>query len=157
MRELLVLRHAEAAAAAAGEDDRSRPLTPYGMTQARDVGTWLAGRQELCPDRVLCSSARRTRATAALVIAAWATSPPVTYLEAIYAAMPGELLALLSRHGTNDRVLLVGHNPGVQQLVTTLCPDVPPHHPMPPAALARIVLDGALEPGAGRLAMFRTG
>lgn len=153
MRELLLLRHAEAVS---GIPDSERPLTARGEHQARAVGEWLAA-QAITLDCVLCSRALRARTTAALALAALATPPPVTCLEAVYGAMPGQLLALLDQHARGERVLLVGHNPGLQYLVATLCPNMPPHQSMSPATLARIVLDGPAEPGRGQLTCFRTG
>lgn len=150
-----MLRHAEAAPAPAGSADHERALTPRGQAQARGVGAWLAA-QSLRPDRVMCSSARRARATATQVLAAWTDAPPVTGCDAIYEATPGALLALLQRDGSDERVLLVGHNPGVQQLVLALCTTLPGPFNMAPATLARIVLDGPLAPGHGHLAAWRT-
>lgn len=153
MHELLLLRHAEAAS---GTPDSERPLTAHGEDQARAVGMWLTA-QGITPDCVLCSSARRARTTAVLALAALPSSPPVAYLDDIYGAMPGKLLALLDQHASGERVLLVGHNPGLQYLVATLCPELPPYQGLSPASLAHIVLDGPAEPGRGRLVALRTG
>lgn len=156
MRELWLLRHAEALPTRHNGSDHERVLSPHGQAQARAVGHWLAALQ-LTPDSVLCSSAQRTRATADAVLDGLPTPPPVTYLEAIYAASAGELLALATRHGTGARVLLVGHNPGLQYLVMALCPQLPGFRGMPPATLARIALEGPAEPGHGHLLSTYTG
>lgn len=154
MRELWLLRHAEAAPARFGEPDALRALTPHGEQQARGVGDWLTD-QSQAADSVLCSSARRARSTATLALAAL-PSAPTTWLDSILGATSGDLLALLEQHGHGERVLLIGHNPGLQYLLATLCPGLPPHHGMSPATLACVELDGPAEPGRGRLITLRT-
>lgn len=158
MHELLLLRHAEAEPSTVGVDDRDRPLSARGRDQARGAGRWLADRHTH-PDEVLCSPALRTRTTARLVMEALPAAPAsVTFVDEIYEASPGELLAVLESHAHATSLLLVGHNPGLQHLVALLCPNAR-HvlvHGMPPATLARITLDGACQPGAGHLHDFFT-
>ncbi len=159
MHELLLLRHAQAEPCTAGADDRDRPLSARGQDQARATGQWLAGRG-IRPDKVLCSPALRTRTTTRLVIEALPEAhAPVTFVDGIYEASPGELLAVLEQYAdAATSLLLVGHNPGLPYLVALLCPDA--RHAlargMPPATLARITLEGACQPGAGRLHDFFT-
>ena len=62
MRDLILLRHAHAEPAAAGQDDRQRGLSAAGVEEARAAGEWLRG-HGLMPDRILYSSAERTRQT----------------------------------------------------------------------------------------------
>jgi phosphohistidine phosphatase len=96
--------------------------------------------QQAGPDLVLSSPALRTRQTvAALLLAA-----PVTFLEQLYAADADELLdavrELSARDDEPESVLLVGHNPGVHQLVLELTggEQLPGY---PPATLAVLDLD----------------
>ena len=65
MRELILLRHAHAESAAAGQDDRDRALSRQGLAEAEAAGRWLKDHGYL-PDRVVCSPARRARETGAL-------------------------------------------------------------------------------------------
>ena len=60
MRQLILLRHAHAESATAGQDDIARPLSATGLAEARAAGDWLR-EHGLRPDRVLCSTAARTR------------------------------------------------------------------------------------------------
>ena len=62
MRELILLRHAHAEPAAAGQDDHQRGLSATGRAEAQAAGDWLR-EHGLQPDRVLCSNATRTRET----------------------------------------------------------------------------------------------
>jgi phosphohistidine phosphatase len=115
MRTLIVLRHAKAAHIP-GLADRERPLTERGRRDAHRVGETLAG-MDLRPDLVLCSPATRTRQTAELAL----PGADITFEPAIYEAYPDELLTLLRGCGPEVRTLiLVGHNPGVHELVQGL-------------------------------------
>lgn len=155
MRELILLRHAEAVPIeAAGGDDQQRPLSPRGEQEAQAAGLWLIAHGAR-PDRVLCSPSQRTGETARLALAAL-ESAPVPRMEAeIYDATPGELLTLLDQHNDAGVVMLVGHNPGIEQLVALLAEGRSDEfRGMPPGAMAVLHLNGPLEPGNARLDAF---
>ena len=84
MRDLLLLRHAHADAAGAGQSDLARPLSATGRDEARAAGDWLR-EHGLRPDRVLCSPAARTRDTFAALgdIGGVAPEPAKDYGRAI--------------------------------------------------------------------------
>lgn len=155
MRELILLRHAHAEAALSGQADLDRPLSAEGLAEAEAAGRWLA-EQKLVPDCVLCSPARRTRETLESVLAV------VGYIDqriepAIYEAMPGNLIALADGHREVDRLMLVGHNPGLEQLAALMhSGQSGDYRGMPPAGIAVLSLpdDAALEPGVARLSAF---
>lgn len=158
MRELLILRHAEAEPTGPAGGDLERPLSAHGETQADTVGQWLR-EHDVLPDGIVCSPARRTRATLERVAAAWAPARIRTdYIDAIYEATPGQLLAVLDNLDSDaERVLLVGHNPGLERLLALLCEGRSnAFRGMPAAALARVQLHGPLEPGCGQLLFFHT-
>ncbi|WP_326828965.1 histidine phosphatase family protein [Streptosporangium sp. NBC_01810] len=114
-RTLVVLRHAKAVSAA-GLADRERPLSKDGEHDAHKVAKALAG-LDLRPDLVVCSPSVRTRQTAGLAL----PDADVLFEPAIYEAYPDELLTLIRRSDPQVRTLvLVGHNPGVQELVREL-------------------------------------
>lgn len=152
MNELLLLRHAEAVRTADDHTDRSRLLSTHGQNQARAVGRWLAT-QANRPDHVICSPARRTCLTASLVLEAWQLPPPpIDYIEGIYAATAGQLLALLENYDNVRCVLLVGHNPGLAHLFALLCQHgTRPLPAMTPAMIAHVQLTGVAQLGHGRL------
>jgi phosphohistidine phosphatase SixA len=152
MRELLLLRHAEAMSAGPDGRDTERPLSLHGEAQARAAGAWLA-EHGAAPDAVLCSPARRTQMTVDAVGKALRVPKP-QFVHAIYRATPGELLALIENHASDARqVLLVGHNPGMEELLALLTEGRSAGaRGMSPATVAWIELtDDALEPGHGRL------
>lgn len=159
MHELLILRHAEAEPAEPGGSDLDRPLTAHGAEQAQATGQWLLEHEAL-PDTILCSPATRARATATRAAACWGTDAAdrIDYVDAIYEASPGQLLTQLDRlDPALGRVLLVGHNPGLERLLALLCEGRSAgFRGMPAAALAWLRLDGALEPGNGELRAFHT-
>jgi phosphohistidine phosphatase len=129
-RTLIVLRHAKAAHGV-GLADRDRPLTDRGERDSARAGRRLR-ELGLAPDLVLCSPSLRTRRTAELALAELRPGAPVEYDRDIYQAYPEELLALVQRTGPEVRtLLLIGHNPGVQELIMGLTgagedPGVPP-------------------------------
>lgn len=137
-RTLVVLRHAKAANPS-GLADRERPLSADGEHDARRVGEALAA-QGLRPDLVLCSPSVRTRQTANLAL----PGADVLFEPAIYEAYPDELLTLIRRSDPRVRTLvLVGHNPGVHELVRQLTEDEDDGDAgFPPGAFAVIEVDG---------------
>lgn len=154
MRELILLRHAHAEAPIAGMDDRQRPLSATGLAEARAAGEWLRA-HGLRPDRVLCSPATRTRQTLQALGDLGCTD--LREEEAIYAASPGVLIALADAHADARRLLLVGHNPGLEQLAALLhSGQSGDYRGMPPAGIAVLTfpLEAAIEPGTARLSRF---
>ncbi|WP_406065772.1 histidine phosphatase family protein [Streptomyces sp. NBC_01077] len=118
-RRLFVLRHAKSAWPA-GVADHDRPLGPRGLRDAPAAGRFLAGTGGL-PDLVLCSPAQRARHTWELAAAELDTPVPTRHDPRLYGSDGPELLDVL--HGVPDEVatlLLVGHNPGLEDLVLLL-------------------------------------
>lgn len=137
MRTLIVLRHAKASPEEAGMTDHDRPLTKKGRKAAKAMGKLL--REEgLTPDLVLSSTAERARETTILCIDAARYAGPVLYLDELYLAEPPAYLDALRRHGGDAaRVLVVGHNPGLEALLFRLTGRT--EH-LPTAALATCTL-----------------
>src|SRR5689334_23158709 len=110
-RRLVLLRHAKSAWPDA-VPDLKRPLNERGRRDAPAAGRWL---REYIDDlgAVVCSPARRTRETWALVAAELDGPPSPTLDERIYGAPPDDLLAVV-RDLPDDAgtALLIGHNPG---------------------------------------------
>lgn len=157
MPELLILRHAKSDWST-GEADFDRPLNPRGQRDAPRMGNWLKS-QGLTPNLVLSSPARRARETTLAVVQALALDEEAIRWEAgIYEAHPGALMTVLRRcpAGTG-RVLMVGHNPGLEQLLLRLCPrlSIPADGKLlPTATVAHLQLSldwPELEPGSGEL------
>lgn len=149
-RELILLRHAHAESAKSGDDDTSRALSARGVVEAKGAGQWLNGHAAL-PARVLCSPALRARQTLEYALG----TVPATLEPRIFEATAGELVALIDENADAGRLLLVGHNPGFETLVALLATGQSgDFRGVPPAGVVWIELDGAVEPGAGKLKAF---
>jgi phosphohistidine phosphatase SixA len=154
MRELILLRHAHADSAAAGQDDHSRGLSATGRAEAQAAGDWLR-EHGLRPDRVLCSDATRTRETLA---ALGDIGEGEIYEDAtIYEASPGTLATLADANRDAERLLLIGHNPGLEQLAALMhSGQTGDYRGMPPGGIAvlRLPVDVNIEPGIATLTQF---
>jgi phosphohistidine phosphatase len=120
MLTLFLLRHAKSSWSNPSLPDRERPLATRGVTDAPLMGKAMTERG-IDPDLVLCSSARRTRDTLALVLPELRVEPKVVYEDALYHASPEATLEIIHavQPGSN-RVMLVGHNPEIQSLALDL-------------------------------------
>lgn len=137
MRTLLLLRHAKSESNGAGVDDHARPLNRRGQHAARRIGE-LLGEQQLLPERVLCSSAVRAEETARRVLDASGCKAPLDVRRELYLSSPSEYVkALQSLPDEVERVLMVGHNPTLEQLLEQLTGT---REHLPTAALAAVEL-----------------
>ncbi|MEU6237811.1 histidine phosphatase family protein [Kitasatospora sp. NPDC047058] len=163
-RRIVLVRHAKSERSEV-IDDHERPLAERGRRDAPAAGRWLAG-AGIAPDLALVSTAVRTRETWSLVVSELPERPRTVFEERIYAASPGELLALLTELPEEvDEVVMVGHNPGMHALADTLADasegDLAARlsAAFPTSAIAVLTFDGswkAVGPGAARLAAFWT-
>jgi phosphohistidine phosphatase len=167
MLRLLILRHAKSDWGEPGRPDMERPLAPRGERAAALMGRVLAG-DDLRPDRILVSPARRTRETLDRVLAGLGDpAPPVTTVAGLYEPAAGNYHAVVAANGgAARRLLVVGHNPasqatalmfagrGTRQALTDLAAK------FPTAALAVIDFDvdawARIAPRAGTLVAFLT-
>jgi phosphohistidine phosphatase len=158
-RELLILRHAKSDWSRGAVTDFERPLAKRGKKDAPRVGEWLY-REGLVPDLVISSPAERSRQTALKVCKSMDfKKKQIQWNDELYAAEVGSLLRVLARCTSRARiVLLVGHNPGLEELVRYLAADEV-HEPsdgklLPTAALARLEMPddwSNLEAGCAQL------
>lgn len=118
VNQLLLLRHAKSSWDDPDLADFDRPLGPRGLKTAPVIGRELARRGWL-PDLALVSPALRTRDTWRLVAAELPTHVPVEFAEELYEAAAGAILARL-RQAKADSLLVIGHNPGLQQFALRL-------------------------------------
>ncbi|MEU6140948.1 histidine phosphatase family protein [Streptomyces sp. NPDC047081] len=122
LRRLVVLRHAKSAWPD-GVEDHERPLAPRGRRDAPAAGRALA-EADCLPDLALCSTAVRARQTWELASAQWGTPPPVRRDRRLYGAEAGDLLRAVHEVSPEvETLLLIGHNPGLEELVLELAGD----------------------------------
>lgn len=157
-KQLLILRHAKSAWDTETESDFERPLSKRGQRDAPRMGHWL-GQQGLIPDYVISSPALRAKQTTLKVCEALKLDATRLHWDnRIYEASPGTLLQVLASCPKRaHRVLLVGHNPGLELLLGYLCNDIPlpaDGKLLPTATLAHIEMPDdwtQLDPGVGHL------
>ena len=159
-RRLILLRHAKSDWP--DVPDQDRPLAKRGKRDAPVIGRWLHDHGYL-PDAVICSAARRTQQTWELVARELGGSPSVTFEPRAYAASALTLLNLVRELPAASRTaMLVGHNPGVAELATSLAlppdgDDAPIRFPTAAVAILDVSGDWAdLSPGQGRLLDYTT-
>lgn len=120
MKRLLLLRHAKATWKNPLQEDHDRALTGRGRNAAEVMGHEMA-KQGLNPDFALCSTARRTTETLAQVIPALGPLR-AQFDKILYEASAETLLEQIRRLPARlSCVLLVGHNPSLEELAHSLC------------------------------------
>jgi phosphohistidine phosphatase len=169
MKRLLLLRHAKAEQAGKdSSDDFARRLTDRGRRDAARMGAFLH-ENGYAPDLVLCSVSARTRETWQLVAEELGTAPAAQFLKPLYLAPAKTILtALQNTDGAAQTLLMIGHNPGMEDTAASLA-RVPADKnerarleavkdKFPTAALAVLDFDAEqwrdAKPGSGTLAVF---
>ena len=154
MTTLVLLRHAKSAWPA-GVADRNRPLAGRGRREAPLAGKWL--REHTDVDLVVCSPAVRTRETWRSVLAELGAAPELRLDERIYDATTDELLAVVRElPASAATVLLIGHNPGLSDLVEELADTEIQLRTSSIAVLSGDVTWADVAPGALRLVASET-
>ncbi len=145
-RTLLLMRHGKSDWQAGAEGDFSRPLAKRGTRSSKLIGQWLA-RQQVRPETVIASPATRTLQTAKLVCKVLdIPRARIVQNERLYLADASTLLDVLRQLPADLRTaLLIGHNPGLEELLVSLTgnaiPDPENGKLMPTAALAHLEFD----------------
>ena len=161
MKRLYLLRHAKSSWDDPTLADDERPLAPRGRRAAKVMAKHL-GREGIAPALVLCSPSTRTRQTLTRIAPGLGKNAEVQIEPRLYAASAPVLLAVL--HEVPDEVesvMLIGHNPGIQDLALSLASSgserTRVRSKFPTAALATLELKATwreLEPGSAELVSF---
>lgn len=155
----MLLRHAKSDWDSAAGGDFARPLAKRGRVTAKRMGAWMR-QHDIAPDYLISSPAVRARETVSrLCDALRIDAAQVRYEDRLYLADVDALLSILRGCPQEaESVMLVGHNPGLEDLLTYLCgEDVPSAAAgklLPTAALARITLPDdwrSLQRNSGRI------
>jgi phosphohistidine phosphatase len=157
LKRLFLLRHAKSSWEDEDVPDHDRPLAPRGRKAAKRMAKHLRD-EGISPSLVLCSSARRTRET----LERLEPDGDVRVERELYGASASELLERLRLvPDKTQSVMLIGHNPAVQELALELAADgdglVDVERKFPTCALATLSLRGTwgeLEAGAAELVAF---
>lgn len=118
-QRIILMRHAQSGWALPGQTDFERTLDETGVAEAIAVSERAAA-GGYRPDIVLCSTARRCRQTAEAFLAAFADPPEVLYSDDLYNAPPSAYFDLISRHAERKTVMVLGHNPAMEEILETL-------------------------------------
>jgi phosphohistidine phosphatase len=148
MRQLYLLRHAKSSWDQPGGADFDRPLNARGRADAALLNALLL-ESRIGPEVVLCSPAARTLETLGFLAPALAHAA-IHHEQGIYEAPPERLLAILKQVPAGVRsVMIIGHNPGLEQLARLLIDSRNPgemealsrlHEKFPTGALARLAV-----------------
>jgi phosphohistidine phosphatase len=153
------MRHGKSDWQAGAENDFSRPLSTRGLRDSPRMGSWLA-EHDLLPARIVCSPAVRANETALLVCnGADVSTGCIFHDERLYHADLEDLLAVISDTPIiPGPLLLVGHNPGLENLLLYLAGNTVAHMArkkiLPTATIARVHIPGdirQLTRGSGQL------
>jgi len=154
----MLLRHAKSDWKNADLADIDRPLSDKGKKNAAKMGKWLNDKN-LMPDLILVSPAVRAQQTLKRICNE--CSANAITVDSLYLANLEQLCQVLADSPHAERIMLIGHNPGLEQLFNLLIPQTDPKHVQlfPTFALAHLILPGDwsnIESGDGKLQQFIT-
>lgn len=122
MKNLTLIRHAEAQPQQFFESDKDRKLTEKGLYQIEIVANQLKEKKCL-PDYLLCSPAKRTLQTAQLICNRLKINPKLIILNSIlYTGNAEDITKLISSLNLTQQAFIIGHNPTLSCLAQKLCP-----------------------------------
>jgi len=159
VRTIILLRHGKSSWSDATLSDVDRPLTPRGERASRRIAKYLR-RERIHPTLVLCSPSLRTRQTLGAITPSLGKNCTIELVPALYAASEPELLERLrALPESAASVMLIGHNPGLQQLALILASPgtarAKLEQKFPTGALATLAVSSdswaALRPGEAKL------
>ena len=136
MKTLLILRHAKSSWKHPEISDHDRPLNKRGKHDAPIMGRQLKEKR-LVPDLIISSTAVRAKDTALVIADVVGYTKEIVFLSSLYAASPDAYIQAIS-HVAGDiysTILVVGHNPGLEELIEVLTGDM---HELSTCALAII-------------------
>ncbi len=137
IKTLLLMRHAKADRDESRWEDFDRPLSERGLADAERMGHWLRDHPG-GPDWICASSSVRTRMTAERVALACGFDGAVVYKQSLYHAPPHRYLAEIRQTSVSiERLLVIGHNPGLEELIYEISGN---SVILPTAAIARLQL-----------------
>ena len=120
MKTIFLLRHAKSSWKHPELRDHDRPLNKRGKRQAPEMGTRIHD-EDLTPDLILSSTAKRARKTAVVVAENCGYDGKIDYIETFYPGGPAAYLRVLSELPDDvQRVMIVGHNPGLEDFLEGL-------------------------------------
>ena len=146
MKTLFVMRHAKSSWDNPALTDFERTLNARGLQAAPKMGELMRGKS-LAPELIVASPAARARETAEIVNASAKFNCEIRFEPRVYEARAADLFEVIRELPDEfAAVLIIGHNPGLEDLVRHLTAEI---REMPTAALAHIELDVKAWQGVG--------
>ncbi len=138
MRTLLLMRHAKSSWSDSRLADFNRPLNRRGQKAAARMGRLLVA-EGLVPDRIVSSSAVRCRETIERLLTEFGSDVVLDHRDELYHAAPRQYVrAVAETDDAVSRLLVLGHNPGMEELIATWSGEA--IHYFPTAAIAHYEL-----------------
>ena len=158
LRELMLLRHAKSDWKEDDVIDIERPLSSRGKKNAAKLGKWLVD-NNIMPDLIISSPAQRAQQTLRRICNE--CSANAIMVDELYLAEIPQLLKILAESPSAERIMIIGHNPGLEDLLhlLTLGEEQQKVRLFPTCALAHLVLPDDwqnIEPGTAKLQQFIT-
>lgn len=151
---LILVRHAEAAAQTLSISDPDRPLTAAGKKDAARAGGAIAGLR-IAEPRVVCSPKRRAKETAAILASTIGLGAPEEIPCLLGGLEPDSILSDLAAFAGAPTLIAVGHEPDMGRLLARLIdPAWAGTIPFPTAGFAWVEIGALPPPRAGRLRLF---
>lgn len=159
MKQLLLMRHAKSSWKQTHLSDDQRPLSKRGLRDLPLMASYLSG-EDFIPDHIICSNARRAKDTAERVLMHWFIARPLTLDPGLYTFDGQKLLAKIqSLYDDYNKVMIIGHNPALEEVVCRLCDSAFPGEKFSTAGLVLMTSKcdkwSHLERGSCRLEYFQ--
>ena len=117
MKTLLIMRHAKSSWKDHALSDFDRPLKKRGKFDSPRMGRYIK-EMDLIPNQIISSSAKRARQTADLFVEGCGYSGDVEFHRSLYHGSPGDYIEMLKALGSGFSILVIGHNPGLEELLS---------------------------------------
>ncbi len=119
MLRLYIMRHAKSSWAIPGARDFDRELNDRGLADLKKMSNIIKN-HPITPDKILCSSAIRTRQTLDAIISSFTNEPEITFTEQLYSSGLSEYIDIINSVTHAKSLMIIGHNPMCGSLATSL-------------------------------------
>lgn len=119
MLRLYIMRHAKSSWAVPGARDFDRELNERGLSDLKKVSKVFEN-ESILPEKILCSSAIRTRQTLDAIVGVFDNDPEIVFTERLYSSGLSEYIDIISATKDAKSLLIIGHNPMCGSLATAL-------------------------------------
>lgn len=119
MLRLYIMRHAKSSWAIPGARDFDRELNERGLQDLKKLSKVMKN-EKIFPDKIVCSSATRTRQTLDAVMDVFENEPEIIFTERLYSSGLDEYIDIINSNSGIKSIMIIGHNPMCGSLATSL-------------------------------------